>query len=479
MTTLATGACGDGRHAPPIRWRVWAIYALAVAVAFVLFSLIESAGARLVAPAVLAGRAGASAKPAQPHVLLHVLLTLLTVIGVARLLGMLSRYLEQPPVIFEVLAGIMLGPSLLGTVAPGVSAFLIPPATLPLLQVLSEVGVVLFMFLVGLELDVSLLRTRTHAVVAISHASIVVPFLLGAVLALWLYSGLAAPGVSFPVFAMFLGVAMSVTAFPVLARILTDLNLHHTPLGMTVLSCAAVDDVTAWCLLAAAVGAAQAHGGSVIRTLVLTASFVGVVLVLARPALGCLARRQERIEKLAQRTLSLVLMCVLGSALAAEAIGIHALFGAFLLGAVIPSESRIARELAAKLEDVAVTLLLPVFFAVTGMRTQLGLLDGAAAWAICGVLIAVASLGKVGSSSLAARLAGLPWSEAAALGVLMNTRGLMQLVVLDAGLDLGVISPTLFTMMVVMSLVATLATSPILRLLIGRSPATLRGSLPE
>lgn len=478
MTTLATRARGDGRHVPPIRWRVWAIYAIAVVVAFVLFSLIESAGAQLVAPAALIGRAG-SGKPAEPHMLLHVLLTLLTVIGVARLLGMLSRYLDQPPVIFEVLAGIMLGPSLLGAVAPAVSAFLIPPATLPLLQVLSEVGVVLFMFLIGLELDVDLLRTRTHAVVAISHASIVVPFLLGSTLALWLYPRLGAPGVSFPVFAMFLGVAMSVTAFPVLARILTDRDLHHTPLGMTALSCAAVDDVTAWCLLAAAVGAARAHSGSVIRTFVLSASFVAVVLMLVRPALGYLARRQEQVEKLAQRTLSLVLMCVLASALAAEAIGIHALFGAFLLGAVIPSQSRIARELAAKLEDVAVTLLLPMFFAVTGMRTQLGLLGGAAEWATCGVVIAVAALGKFGGSSVAARLSGLPWREAAALGVLMNTRGLMELVVLNAGLDLGVISPTLFTMMVVMALVATLGTSPILRLLIGGRPATLRGSLPE
>lgn len=452
------------------------IYLLAIAVALALFGLIQSAGTRLVAPAVSVPPSAVDNQP-EPHMLLHVLLTLLVVIGVSRLLGMLGRYLQQPAVIFEVMAGILLGPSLLGTVAPTVSAFLIPAASLPYLQVLSEVGVILFMFLVGLELDVSLLRTRTHAVVAISHASIVVPFLLGSTLALWLYPRLAASAAPFPVFAMFMGVAMSVTAFPVLARILTDRNLHQTPLGMTALSCAAVDDVTAWCLLAAAVGAAQARGSSVVRTLVLSASFIIVVLALVRPALGLLVRRQEAAEKLAQRTLSGVMMCVLASALTAEAIGIHALFGAFLLGAVIPSQSRIARELTDKLEDVAVTLLLPTFFAFTGMRTQLGLLGGAARWATCGVVIAVACLGKFGGSSVAARLAGLSWREASSLGVLMNTRGLMELVVLNAGLDLGVISPTLFTMLVVMALVATFSTSPILRLLIGRSPRTLNGSL--
>jgi Kef-type K+ transport system membrane component KefB len=467
----------DPAHRPQtIRWRVWALYVLVLGVAFGLFVLIRSAGAQLVAPAAPAVLSGARTRPPEPHMLVHVLLTLLTVIGASRLLGMLSRCLEQPAVIFEVLAGILLGPSLLGAVAPTVSAFLIPPETLPFLQILSQVGVILFMFLVGLELDVSILRTRTHAVVAISHASIVTPFLLGSTLALWLYPTLAASGVAFPVFAMFMGVAMSVTAFPVLARILTDRNLHQTPLGMTVLSCAAVDDITAWCLLAAAVGAAQAHGSAVLRTLALSMSFIVVVLVLVRPALARLAQWQEQIGQLAQRTLSLVLMCVLGSALTAEAIGIHALFGAFLLGAVIPSESRIARELTGKLEDVAVTLLLPTFFAYTGMRTQLALLGGAAEWATCGVVIAVACVGKFGGSAAAARLAGLSWREASALGVLMNTRGLMELVVLNAGLDLGVISPTLFAMMVVMALVATFATTPILRLLLGRSREVLAGS---
>lgn len=459
----------DPAHPQAVRWRVWTTYLLVLGAAFALFVLIQSAGARLVAPAAPAVRSGAATEHSEPHTLIHVLLALLAVIGASRLLGMLSRYLEQPPVISEVLVGILLGPSLLGMVAPAAATFLIPPATMPSLQILSQVGVILFMFLVGLELDVSLLRARTHAVVAISHTSIVAPFLLGATLALWLYPRLSTADVPFSVFAMFLGVSMSVTAFPVLARILRDRNLHRTQLGMTALSCAAIDDITAWCLLAAVVGAAQARGSAVLQTLALSASFVVVVLLLVRPALAWLARRQEQVGQLEQGTLSLVLLCLLASALATEAIGIHALFGAFLLGAVIPHQCRIARELTSKLEGVAVTLLLPTYFAFTGMRTQLTLLSGAAQWATCGVVIAVACLGKFGGSTVAARLTGLSWREASSLGVLMNTRGLMELVILNTGLDLGVISPTLFTMMVVMALVATFATSPILRLLIGRS----------
>lgn len=450
------------------RWRTWIAYVAIIAAAVALFLWIRSAGSALAAPvaAPVAAPIDRAAPPPPPSgALVHVLLTLLVVIVAARVLGVVCKRIDQPPVIGEVIAGIVLGPSLLGRISPEASAFLVPPAIVPSLQILSQVGVVLFMFLVGLELDVGVLRRRTHAVVAISHASIVAPFLMGAGLALWLYPLLSTADVPFPVFAMFMGVSMSVTAFPVLARILTDRQLHRTRLGMIALSCAAVDDVTAWCLLAAAVGAAQAELGAVLRTLGLSVVFILAMLAIARPLLRRLAQRGV----VDQGTFSLVLGALLASAIASEAIGIHALFGAFLLGAIIPHESRLAHELAARLEHVAVTLLLPAFFAFTGLRVHLDALAGVEQWLVCAAIIAVACAGKFGGSAVAARLAGLGWRDASALGVLMNTRGLMELIVLNVGLDLRVISPTLFTMMVVMALATTFATSPILMLLIGRT----------
>jgi Kef-type K+ transport system membrane component KefB len=441
-------------------------YGLMIAGAVGLFGVIRVAGSRLVAPApaVLEKHAAAASHP-PGDALLHILLALAVVIVVARSFGALFRRLNQPPVIGEVLAGICLGPSLLGRLAPGASAYLLPPEIAPFLGVLSQVGVILYMFLVGLELDTGLLRQRTHTSVAISHASIIAPFLLGAILALWLYPVLSSSDVSFTVFALFMGVSMSVTAFPVLARILTDRQMQRTRLGTIALACAAVDDVTAWCLLAFVVSVVNAEPGSVLVTLALTAGFIAAVLTLVRPAAVWLARNHARRGRLPQNTLAVVCVALLLSALTTEGIGIHALFGAFLLGAVVPHDSALARDLIDKLEDVIVVLLLPAFFAFTGMRTEIGLVSGLEQWMLCGVIIFVASLGKFGGSAIAARLTGLDWREAASLGILMNTRGLMELIVLNVGLDLGVLSPTLFAMLVIMALVTTLATTPILQLL--------------
>jgi Kef-type K+ transport system membrane component KefB len=254
-----------------------------------------------------------------------------------------------------------------------------------------------------------------------------------------------------------------VTAFPVLARILTDLGLHRSGLGAIALSCAAVDDVTAWCLLALLVGVAKASVGGALFTAVLAFAFIGVMLFLVRPLVARGVRAQELRGPLSQGTIAVVFVTLLASTLATEAIGIHAIFGAFLLGAIIPHDSRLSRELTHKLEDVVVVLFLPAFFAFTGMRTQIGLLSSAEAWLACVAIIAVASIGKFGGSFLAGRLVGMPTREAAAVGILMNTRGLMELIVLNVGLDLGVISPIIFAMMVVMALATTFATTPILR----------------
>jgi Kef-type K+ transport system membrane component KefB len=307
--------------------------------------------------------------------------------------------------------------------------------------------------------------------VAISHASIVCPFLLGAILALWLYPKLAPPGVPFTSFALFMGVAMSITAFPVLARILTDRRMENTELGVVSLSCAAADDVTAWCLLAFVVGVAQSKLGGAVQTVIFAILFIAFMLTVIRPlAIRFLGQRAEKTPP--RRMAVWVLVALLLSALAAEWIGIHAIFGAFLLGAIIPHDSEVALDFRHKLEDIVKILLLPAFFAYTGMRTKIGLVSGTEAWVICGVIILVATLGKFGGSLLAARCTGLNWRLSASLGILMNTRGLMELIVLNIGLELGVISEKLFAMMVIMALVTTIATTPVLHFLTTARPKT-------
>jgi Kef-type K+ transport system membrane component KefB len=330
--------------------------------------------------------------------------------------------------------------------------------------VISQLGVILYMFLVGLELNPALLRQRARAAVAISNAGIVFPFLLGSATALVLYPNLSSSDVTFTSFALFVGVATSITAFPVLARILTDRRMQHTPLGVLALGCAAADDVTAWCLLAFVVGVAQTQLSGAFVVLGLTAGYIAFMILIVRPAtVRWLAPLDE--GRLHHGFLALIFACVLLSALATEAIGVHALFGAFLFGAVMPHDSAVAHALSRKLESVVVVLLLPAFFAYTGMRTDIGLISGTWAWLLCGLILVVATVGKFGGTLVAARVTGLGWGDATALGLLMNTRGLMELIALNVGLDLKVISPTLFAMMVLMALATTTATAPLLRLL--------------
>jgi Kef-type K+ transport system membrane component KefB len=299
----------------------------------------------------------------------------------------------------------------------------------------------------------------------------VVPFLLGATLALYLYPTLATSDVPFTSFALFLGVAMAITAFPVLARILTDRKMQKTHLGVMALACAATDDVTAWCLLAFVVGIAKAKVGGALLAIAWTVAYIALMYLVARPLVTRWLARYEW-EGTTPGVMAAVFIALLTSSLITEFIGIHAIFGAFLLGSIIPHDSAIARTLAQKLEDLVTVLLLPAFFAFTGMRTQIGLVDGVSQWLLCGLIILVATAGKFGGTFVAARLTGIEGREAAALGVLMNTRGLMELIVLNIGLDLGVISPTLFAMMVIMALVATIAATPILQLLV---PHLIRG----
>ena len=407
------------------------------------------------------------------------LIQIAVVVFTARVLARVVRRLGQPTVIAEVVAGIVLGPSLLGLLWPEGMDWLFPESSMAGLSLVAQLGLVFFMFLVGLEFDTRLLKGKGHQSLAISWASIVAPFGLGALLAVPLHeSGHFAPaGVAFVPFALFLGAAMSITAFPVLARILAERGVLRTRIGAVTLSCAAVDDVTAWCILAFVVSIARAEGlVSGIVTTVLSLVFIAVVWWGVRPLLQRLGPRQG--QAISAETVAIAFFLVLLSATTTEVIGIHALFGAFLLGAVMPRGGGLTHALTEKIEDFVTIVLLPLFFAYSGLRTKIGLLDDWNDWAWCGVVVFVACLGKFGGSAIAARLVGMKWREASAIGVLMNTRGLMELIVLNVGLDLGVISPRLFTMMVIMALVTTWITSPLLEWIFPRAEM-LRDMEPE
>lgn len=392
-----------------------------------------------------------------------VLVEVLIVIALSRLVGLGFRWIKQPLVIGEIVAGIMLGPSLLGFIAPGIATFLFPPETLPFLNILSQIGLIFFMFLIGLELDPKYLKGNLDIAILTSHVSIIMPFVLASFLSLILYPLISSSSVSFTAFALFLGAAMSITAFPVLARIITENNLQGTRLGTLALTCAAVDDVTAWCLLAVAIAVTRTNSvGAAVPTIVEALVYIALMLFLGRWIGPKIAKHYQRTGRLTQFVLAGIYMTVVTSALITELIGIHLIFGAFLVGAVIPKEENLMRELAQKTEDFVLIFLLPIFFAYSGLRTEIGLLNRPILWLLCGAILAVAISGKYVGSYFAARVSGIEHREASALGWLMNTRGLTELIVLNIGLSLGVISPLLFTMLVIMALVTTFMTSPLL-----------------
>jgi Kef-type K+ transport system membrane component KefB len=394
----------------------------------------------------------------------------------SRLVGAVTRRLRQPLVIAEIVAGIALGPSLLGWLLPDVEAAMFPASSLGHLSLVSQIGLLLFMFLVGLEFDPAALRARARAAVAISHSSIIVPFGLGLLFAAVFHARLSSPSVPFQSFALFMGVSMSITAFPVLARILTEHRMLRSEIGAMAIACAAVDDITCWCVLAfilALVRSTTLVGAA--ATVVLAVGYAALMLAVVRPLAARLADRVPMIGS--RRLVAIAVLLILASSAITELIGVHAIFGAFLAGVVVPKHHGIPGRIADRIEDLVGTLMLPLFFTFSGLRTEIGLLGSAEDWLLCALVTALACLGKLGGSVLAARLTGFGWRQSSAIGVLMNTRGLVELVVLNIGYDLGLISKTLFTMLVIMALVTTFMTSPLLRWL-HPMPGSTPGSTP-
>lgn len=448
------------RGSPALRsLRTLGIYGLLLAAALLAFLAIRVYGETL--PSLPGAATLAGGALVHSDALFRVLLALAAVLLAGAVLGRLCRLIGQPPVIGEVVAGILLGPSLLG---PEISGLILPPAIAPQLNIVAQIGVILYMFIIGLELNGGLLKQRVHAAVTISQASIVVPFVMGALLALYLYPRYATSGVPFTSFALFMGVAVSITAFPVLARILKDRGMEKTELGTLALGCAAANDVTAWCLLAVIIGIVQAQVGAGLKVIASTLIYAAVMLALVRPLLRRLVKLWDS-EPLPRAATAFVFLSLAISALSAEAIGIHALFGAFMLGAVLPHDSVLARTFMRQLEPVVTVFLLPAFFAFTGMNTRFDLVTGYESWISLGVILLVATLGKFGGTYTAARISGLGQRDAGALGALMNTRGLVELIVLNVGLSLGVIPPPLFALMVAMAVLTTISTAPMLKLL--------------
>ncbi len=400
------------------------------------------------------------------HPLAILLAQIVTIIFAARLFGWICKKIGQPSVIGEIIAGIVLGPSLIGFYFPGFSAVLFPTASLGNLQFLSQIGLILFMFVIGMELDLKVLKNKAHDAVVISHASIIIPFALGMGLAYYIYQSFAPEGVQFISFALFLGIAMSITAFPVLARIVQERGLHKTRLGTVVITCAAADDITAWCLLASVIAIVKA--GSFISALyiiALAAIYVFLMIKVVRPFLSRIGNIHQTKESLSKPIVAIFFLTLIISSYATEIIGIHALFGAFMAGAIMPENIKFRNIFIEKVEDVALVLLLPLFFVFTGLRTEIGLLNDPSLWKITGLIILVAVIGKFIGSAIAAKFVGQNWKDSLTIGALMNTRGLMELVVLNIGYDLGVLTPEIFAMMVIMALVTTFMTGPALDLI--------------
>ena len=462
------------------RWHHLVLYAASLSIAGAVLAVVLPVGARLEAghAAVTAAAATAGRPSLGPDELMaRVLLAVAAVVVLARLAGALFERIGQPPVIGEIAVGVALGPSLAGALFPDATAFLFHDDVIGVLEVMAQFGLIFFMFLLGLHLDLPAVRRSGATALFVSHVSIVVPFTLGVVTALVVYPVVGVG--TFAPFALFIGAAMAITAFPVLARILTDTGMERTWLGNMALTCAAVDDVTAWCILSVVVAIAHAgSAGGVVTTVALSLGFAVFMLAAVRPLLARLVSTSLPSRRRGPELQAGLVAGVLLAAWVTEQIGIHPIFGAFLAGMVVPRSDGYDERVTARLEDVTRVFLLPTFFVVVGLSTRLGLLNSPEMWGTTALLVVVAVVGKLGAATLAARSCRLPWRDATALGVLMNARGLTEIVILTIGQRLGVISDEIFTAMVVMAIVTTLMTTPLLVRLQPRT-AALDGSTAD
>lgn len=403
--------------------------------------------------------------------LLLLIIQIAVIIITSRVIGLAFRRIRQPQVVGEMVAGIILGPSLLGWLAPNVFGFIFPAESLKYLNILSQIGLLLFMFIIGLELDIKLLKGRGNAAMLIAVISIIFPLALGLLLSYRLHSMLSEDTVPKFVFALFVGAAISITAFPVLARILSEKNLIRTKLGTVTIAAAAVNDLVSWSLLAILtaiarenmpIGEIGLHKSNFWFTIIGAAVFISIMIFIIRPIISKLENYYKyKGNKLTNDILGGVLLLMFASAWVTEWLGIYSLFGAFFMGAIMPRNKFFISSIVEKINDITVVLLLPIFFALTGLNTSLGLVNSTQMWLILLLILSAAIIGKFGGSTIAAKLSKMHWRESFGLGVLMNTRGLNELIILTIGLQYGVLSHSLFTMLVLMALITAFITTPL------------------
>src|SRR5713101_2642720 len=400
------------------------------------------------------------------HVLLIVIAQLIVIVVASRLFGLLFRRLGQPLVCGEIAAGLILGPSFLGGLFPQAFHKIFDPSVGQIFSIVSQIGLILLMFLIGLEFDFGHLRENRRTAMSISMVGIVLPFGLGLVLGRWMHGALGLSG-SWLNFSLFMATAMSITAIPILGRIMMELNINRTRIGSLTISAAAVDDASGWILLALVTAIARSSLDPAKMGLMVleTVAFAAVIVLLVRPLLGKWAAHQMRKHqgKLSLGGLAFLLILILLAALLTNLIGIFSIFGAFFLGAILYDQRQFREAVQERMRDFVTVFFLPIFFTYTGLRTDIGTMAGASLWMMCGLVLLAAFVGKFGGCSLAARFNGLPWREASMIGVMMNTRALMELIVINIGFDLGVIPRSVFFMLVLMAVASTFITAPLLR----------------
>ena len=408
---------------------------------------------------------------------LKLFLQLTVILAVCRVVGWLGRFAGQTQAVSEMIGGILIGPSLLGLFAPSAQQWLFPRASMPILYAVSHIGLVIYMFLVGLEFDTGLIRGRLRSAGMISASGIIVPFVLGALLATSISKepGLFTSSISPRMAAMYLGAAMSITAFPMLARILYERRISGTRIGTVTLAAGSIDDAVAWCLFAFILATVRADSSIVVTAILGGIAYVLVMLFIAKPLLTGFEKLVTRDDGLSVGTTTLMLMVLMLSAWFTDLIGIYSVFGAFVCGACMP-RGRFSALVQEKFGLLTGTLLVPVFFVYSGLNTQIGLVDSAHLWLVTAVVIGIAILGKGVACALAARVSGEGWRESWAIGTLMNARGLMELIILNIGLEKGFITSRLFTIMVIMAIVTTVMASPLFQWIYGRQLNALNAS---